>query len=114
MRAQLRDRRPQPHGGEHLLERPAVGDVIMHIIGGHERQTSFPGDAQELLETLTVLRSTMQLGHGIAAVAEHIAVVAQGARGIQEDTGQQSGSEFRNVGEAAETFPLGSTAAAAA
>ncbi len=58
-------------GGEkHVVQWPALRDVVMNIVGGDERQFRLVGQMFKLAQALTIEQAALQLGDGVAAVAE--------------------------------------------
>ena len=55
----------------------ALGHVIMHVAGRHQRQPRLPRQFHQPVELPPVVRPAVQLGQQIAAVAEQLAIEAE-------------------------------------
>ncbi len=56
--------------GEHVLERPALGRVVVHVVGGDERQPARFAQARECREPHAVIAAIKALRGEISAVGE--------------------------------------------
>ena len=123
-----------PHGGQHVVQRRPLGDVIMHVAGRCQRDAGLPRDFQEPLQSSAVVGAVVQFGEEGAAVAEEITVGGErGERRGERDggvvsvsfsslsplpsplspySGQQSPAVLSDVFEAESALALGGAAAA--
>ncbi len=72
--AELGDRDAVADRGQHVLQRPARGVVVMHVVGRDERQASFAGELHQARERERVVGSAVQRGGEVAAVGEEVAI----------------------------------------
>jgi len=55
-KASFGDRTPVPHARKHVLERPSLGDVVVHIIDHNQRSIQMLGKPLALLHTWPIVR----------------------------------------------------------
>ena len=53
------------------------GRVVVHVVGGDERQPGVASEVSKMLQPVTIERPAVQLRDGVAAVAEHLAAAVQ-------------------------------------
>ncbi len=75
--AQLVDGAAEPDGGDHVLQRPPLGHVIVHVVGGDEPDLHFRGEIVELGEAARIVAAEQHGAGEIAAIAEQAGERAQ-------------------------------------
>ena len=85
--AEIRDGALVTQGCQHVLQRPALGDVVVDVVRGHERHR--PGEPEHPLEPAFVVGPAMQLGDGVGAIAEELLVASERSACIGVRFGQQ-------------------------
>ena len=90
-RASLADAR------QHVLQITPLGNVVMHVVGGDERDAGLPGQFGELRETYVVGHVIGQLGGEVECVGEDFSVSVQGIEGSR-DQGIKGATKRRSDG----------------
>jgi hypothetical protein len=84
-----------PHRGEHILQELAGRQVVVHVIGGCERNAGFPGQRLELRQPQRVMGTMMQFRGEGAAVSEEFARHPEADYGRVRDMSDDDGDDDR-------------------
>ena len=117
--AKLLDRAGEADGGDHVLQRPPVGDVIVHVVGGDQAHLHLGGKIVEVGQPPRIVAAEQHVAREIAAVAEQACEPAQALMegGIvdlarRQDDGNQALGELREIIEGEIALALGGAAIA--
>jgi hypothetical protein len=83
-RARLGQRALLADARQYVLQVPPLGNVVVHVVGGDERDAGALGELDELGEADFVGHVVGQLGGEVQPVAEDFAVGAEGIKGLRD------------------------------
>ena len=69
---------------QHVLQISPLGNVVVHVVGGDERDAGAAGQLAELSEPDFVGQVVSQLGSQVKAVGKDLAIHEQGIEGLRD------------------------------
>src|SRR5215211_571239 len=84
MFACLGDGAAQSNRRQHVLQGQPVALVIVHVAGGNQRNARFMGELRDPRQSLSVVRSTVELAEQVAAIREQLAITPKLAAELVE------------------------------